>query len=651
MAGCSAQKPKPAPVVSRESRLILRQHELAIYQLTCPEFDALSRQDQLYAYHLSRAALAGRDLIYDQTAPRGLEIRSVLDRLTKVESLSPDFKGKLLRYATKFWAYNGNYDAETSRKFIPEFTYEDLLQAVSAARSTTPVLPSDQQLTELRPYIFDRNFLPVLVNKNPITGDQVTSSAVNLYEQGITRADVENAESRYLLNGRFARAGTVLVEEVYRAGAPDVSPGRMAPTLEGVIAELEIALTYARSGSRDALQALIEYFRTGEPEAFDRHCRAWVADKDSPVDYILGFIETYKDPLGQRGAYEGTVFIEDTAETKVMATLAENSPWFEQRMPWDDQLKKRDFTLPSARAFKVLFATGDGGPCCPVGINLPNDQTLRETVGTKNFLLTNVMQSGSEQRWRTLLDEFLSSPEERELALKHYSSRRSVMIGLHEVVGHGSGKATDESGKSHDGELREFGSTLEEARADLVAYWFIGDPHLIELGIIPEGDHRRAAYTGMMASALTELRDVPEGDQFEEDHARAGALIRNYVMEKGGGESFQLDGKRFYRLKDLDRAHQAVGELLAMLQKIKADGDYQAARDLIGKYGIKFEPELRDEVIRRAEKLDLPTKLAYAMPELVLNKNKMGGIKGVEITYPEDFVGQMLRFGAKDVTR
>ncbi len=616
------------------AELILRQDNLAIYQLYCPEFNSLPEGLQRYAYHLCRAAIAGRDIIFDQTIPKGLEIRGLLEALVLREDLEPGLKEKIVRYGVKFWAANGNYDTETSRKFVPEFSFDDLPADIQSEITTN----------DLRAYIFDGSFLPVLVNKNPPEGDAVTASAVNFYDRGITRAQAEANQPHFTLNGRYAMAGNQLVEEVYRAGTPDIAPGRMAATLEKVVIELEAALSFAPEGSRPALQSLIEYFRTGEAEAFDRHCRLWVEDNSSPVDYIIGFIEVYQDPLGMRGSFEGGVFLVDSAETAMMKALATNAAWFEARMPWEDRFKKQEFTLPSAKAVKLLLGVAGEGPTCPSGINLPNDQNLRETVGTKNFMLTNVMGSGSFDRAKLLFAEFIPTEEERQLALKGYDSRRAAMVALHEVVGHGSGKV--DSSIAGDG-LKEFASTLEEARADLVAWWFIGDPKLVELGMHGADVTRKSAYTSMFAFSLVELRDVPEGDQFEEDHARAGNLINSYIIAKGGAAIEMIDGKHYCRLVDEEKAYKAAGELLAEVQRIKATGDYLAAKRLVETYGIKFDTKMRDEVIARVKPIDVPDRLAFTMPEIEPVINKMGGIKGFEIKYPKDFVAQMVKFGGK----
>ena len=625
-----------APIVQPvKSEMILRQDNLAIYQLACPEFDALTPRLQRYAFHLCKAALAGRDIYFDQTAPRSLEIRQLLDSLVEKKSVNPEVRDKLRRYAVKFWAFNGNYDPETSRKFVPDFHKPDLDAAGVS-------LPEGLSL-----YIFDPNFLPVLVNKSPESGDPVSASAVNLYDRGITRSRVEAVSPRYPLNGRFASVGNQLVEEVYRAGAPDVAPGRMAGAMQAMIAELELALAVAPDDSRPALQALIEYFRTGEPEAFDRHCRLWVKDNSSPVDYILGFIEVYNDPLGMRGSFEGVVFIEDSPATTSLKALAANAAWFEERMPWAAEYKKKEFTPPSAKAVKMLIGVGGEGPTCPSGINLPNDSRLRESVGTKNFLLTNIMESGGDERARVLLNEFLPTPEERTKAIEGFNERRMALVALHEVVGHGSGRVSPELKDAPDSYLKEFASTLEEARADLVALWFVGDPKLGELGILPPTVTRESAYTAEMAYALIELRYVTEGDKFEEDHSRAGHLITSYIIAKGGAKLEEIDGKTYCRLVDVEKAHQAVGGLLAQIQKIKATGDYAAGKKLVEAYGIKFNPKLRDEVLTRVKPLDIPDRLAFAMPEIEPQLNKMGGVTGFKLTYPKDFVGQMIRFGGK----
>ncbi len=644
---CGEQSPPASPIPPRGVP-VERVGDLAIYQLFCDRFEGLPLETKRYLYHLCRACLAGRDVAYDQLAPRGLEVRRLLERLVMTaDGSNPDFDQKLLDYAKGFWAFSGNYDPETWRKFTPAFTPAELAARIAGLRSEGDGWPSDEGLKAIEPYIFDADFLPVLVNKAPPDGgDPVQASAVNFYDLGLTVADIEAYPSQFTLNNRFAQAGGQVVEEVYRVGAPDVTPGRMAACLEEVVTELETAITFAPDGSRPALVELVGYLRTGAPSAFVRHQELWVKDTSSPVDYIIGFIEVYHDPLARHGTFEGMVLIEDSDQTGLMRSLAEDASWFEARMPWDDAYKKRNFTLPTARTFEVLCGTGDAGPRCPVGINLPNLQRLRGTIGTKNFLLTNVMETGAEERARLLFGEFLPTRWERERALALYDERRRAMVALHEVTGHGSGKVSPKLRGDPGEHLREFASAIEEARADLVALWFIGDAHLVELGLVPPELTREGAYTAYLAWSLIALRDVPVGDQFEEDHTRAGQMITRFIIDRGGAELEELDGKHYLRLVDVEVAHAAVGELLAELQRIRATGDRKAARRLVETYGLSFDPALRDEVVARVGPLNLPKRRAFIMPELELVTNRMGGVRDVRILYPGDFKGQMLRFAA-----
>jgi len=613
---------------------------LWLYQLYSDHFDALPQPLKQYAYHIYRAGLAGRDITYDQLAPWGLEIRQLLDNMA-VQPADDDtiFQRQFDQYRKRFWAFNGNYDPETRVKFVPEFTADRLAQRLER-------LGLAGKFESLRPFIFNIAFLPVLVTKNTTSGnDPVSASAVNFYDRGLTRKEVEGFSSRYGLNSRLTKTGGQIVEEVYRAGAPDVAPGRMTAALENVISELETAREYAPDKSRTALTELIRYFRTGKETDFIHHQQLWVADNRSPVDYIFGFVEVYDDPLGKRGTFEAMVLVEDSAMSRAMTALAGDAAWFEARMPWADEFKKHEFTLPTARAFEVLGGFGDGGPQCPWGINLPNFQHLRETIGTKNFLLTNVMETGAEERGRKILAEFLPTREQLESATAFYMQRTVALVALHEVTGHGSGKVSAAVGGNPDAYLKEFASTLEEARADLTAYWFIGDSHLVSLEVIPAGLSREGAYRAMLAHSIANLRDVPTGDRLEEDHARGGWMNANWIVAHGGAVDTVINGKNYRLLTDLDKAHEAVGDLLAEIMRIKATGDFIAARKLVETYGIRFDPNLRDEVRARLEPLGLPERVAFIMPELELVQNKMGGVKDVKISYPRDFKGQMVRFG------
>ncbi|MFH0766412.1 MAG: peptidase M49, partial [Calditrichota bacterium] len=533
-----------------------------------------------------------------------------------------------------------------SRKFIPSFSPDNWRNAISRMDLKSLPVPLEQ-LPELNPYIFSPDYKPQLVNKSPAEdGDPLLNSAVNLYNPDITYLEADTFDYQFELNGRLAKSSGQLVEEVYRAGAPDVAPGRRCENIKGMISELESALAYAPNESRPALTELIHYLQTGDHAAFYRYCELWTKDNSSPVDYILGFIEVYHDPLGRRGSYEGLIMIEDQEASAAMQALARNAAWFEARMPWAEEYKKQEFTLPSARAFQLLLGVGDGGPQCPAGINLPNDQRLRETVGTKNFLLTNVMDSGAEERTRILFEEFLPTPEQRTQALTCLREQSRAMVAMHEVIGHGSGRKDPRLEGDPALLLKEYGSTLEEARATLVALWFVGDPHLVELGVIPAEVPREGVYRGLLAGDLIGLRDYPEGSYIENDHARAGHLMVNYILAQGGAELTVINNKRYLLLTNIESAHQAVGDLLAKIQRIKATGDYPAAKDLVETYGVRFDSGLRDEVIARIKPLDLPDRKAFIMPELELVRNKMGGVTDVKIVYPRDMIKQMTNFGA-----
>lgn len=614
--------------------------DVAIYQLTAESFNALPLQMKRYAWHLYRAGIAGRDVTYDQLAPRGLEIRRLLESLMSRDGgRDGDFPRQLREYAVRFWLGSGNYDPWSRRKFVPGFGYEAFVERAMGLSGV-----DGEYLEGLKPYLFESDFEPQLVVKAG-TGDVLVASAVNLYAPEVARQAAEEFPGVHSLNSRLGYADGKVVEEVYRAGGDGVPPGRMAQALGKVTAELEAALAYAPESSREGLREFIRYLRTGEPDAFRRHSELWVQDREPPVDYVAGFVEVYDDPLGRRGTFEVMVMVEDRAAGQAVRALGQDAAWFEQRMPWDEKYRKHHFELPAARAVELVGGFGDGGPLSPCGVNLPNFQDLRQTIGTKNFIVTNVLAAGSvaeAQRW---YQEFLPTTAEREAALRDWSARRLALVALHEVTGHGSGWVPSAPEVDPDARLGQYASTLEECRADLAAYWFIGEPHLVELGLVPRPLDWEGAFTAMLAGALMTLRDYPEGDRILDDHDRATWLAASYLLERGAARMESIAGKRYLRLVDAGVAREVVGELLAEIMRIKGTGDYPAARELVETYGVGFEPALRDEVVQRAGAVGFPRRKAFIMPELELVRNRMGGVKDVRVVYPRDFVGQMLKWG------
>jgi dipeptidyl-peptidase-3 len=458
--------------------------------------------------------------------------------------------------------------------------------------------------------------------------------------------DVARFDERYPLNSRLARGGAGLVEEVYRVG------GRYDAEIRAIVGHLEAAVPFATQSMRTALQALIRFYRTGETADRIAYDIAWVQDKDSPVDTINGFVEVYMDARGTKGAWEALVYYVNPHKTQGIRKLAEAAQWFEDRMPWDPRFRKQGVRGVSANAIDVVVEAGDSAPVTPVGINLPNDQNIREEYGSKSVSLSNVNEAYDKSTSHEFRREFAWSDEEADRASRWSAVASELTTNMHEVIGHGSGRILEHLQGNPQGALKEQYSALEESRADLVALYFVPDPKVVELGLVDAADHEeivRAEYEGYARNALVQLRRVREGTQIEEDHMRNRQMIVRWLMDHSTAiVEKRRDGKTYYVVTDIRAFQAAAGRLLAEVQRIKAEGDYAAARELFEKYGVHFDPALRDEVVARVERLDMPSYTAFVQPKLTAVRNDSGEIVDVAISYPMDFTRQMLEYSGRD---
>jgi dipeptidyl-peptidase-3 len=625
-----------------------------IVRLYADGFDELSLNEKLLAYYLSQAAIAGRDINYDQSHRFDLEIRNLMEEvILHSEGLSPELLKKITDYTKLVWANNSHYNASTGVKIIPEFSFDELIQAATNALATGAdfgIKGEDElkeKLTNLEKHIFDSQFEPLLTNKAPAEDkDIITGSANNLYHD-VSLAEVEQLEEKNPLNSRVAKVNDKIVEQVYRAGTNDIPAGLYAKELEEIAVNLEKALPYAAEHQKETLEQLITYFRTGDPQDFRKYNISWVTD-DPPVDTINGFIEVYLDARGAKGEYEGLVYFIDRKTTKMMKDLAKEAQYFEDRMPWEEKYKKTHVQVPVSNSISVVMGIGGTGPIPPIGINLPNPQDIREQYGSKNVLLTNVIRNSAEATGSRAVDEFALTEEEADLSKKYGGLAGELVTALHEIIGHGSGKVEPTLTEDPSIYIKEYYSTLEEARADLAALYHIWDDKLIELGIIPNLDVAKAAYYAYARNNIVQLRRIKEGDKIEQDHMRGRHMGVSYLREVTKAiEVVEKDGKIYMKVVDMEKMREGVGELLSKIMKIKATGDYQAAKDLIDTYGIKINTEWRDQVIKRCEALNYPDYSAFVMPRLTLVKNDSGEIIDVAVHYDEDFQTQMLRFSGK----
>ena len=534
-----------------------------------------------------------------------------------------------------------------------EVTPEAFRAAAHAAASAGAGFPTrdgeslDALLDRLEPLFFDAAVDPILTNKTPAPGDDMLLSSANNLYAGVSMADLEGFDEQYPLNSRLVKRDGDLVEEVYRIDGG----GKYAKELTEVVRHLEAAIPFATEPMAAAIEALIIWYRTGEPLDRRAYDIAWVADQASPVDTINGFTEVYMDARGAKGAWEALVYYVNREKTEAIQTLAEHAQWFEDRMPWDPRYRKAGVVGITANAIDVVIEIGDAGPVTPIGINLPNDQTVREQYGSKSISLSNVIEAYDLSAPAAYRSEFTWDEAETARAERWGSLAGDMTTNMHEVIGHASGQLAERLGGNAQPFLREQYSALEEARADLIALYFIADPKLVEIGIF-EAEHQAdivlTQYEAYARNAILQLRRVREGDQLEQDHMRNRQMVVHWLIENTEAiEVRRRDGRTYNVVTDAGAFRAGVATLLAEVQRIKSEGDYDAARSLFETYGIRFEPALRDEVLERVARVDLPSYTGFVMPKLEAVTAADGSITNVVISYPQDFTQQMLEYSGK----
>ncbi len=504
----------------------------------------------------------------------------------------------------------------------------------------------DALLARLQPLFFDPTVDAIVTSKTPGEGrDILAASANNLYV-GVSMADLEGFEEKHPLNSRLVKdaRGTV-TEEVYRVG------GRYDREIRAIIGHLQAAIPHATDRMSAALRALINFYTSGDSADREAYDIAWVHDKDSPVDTINGFVEVYMDPRGMKGSWEALVFYVNREKTAGIRKLAADAQWFEDRMPWSPAFRKQGVRGITANAIDVVVEGGESAPITPVGINLPNDQEIREKYGSKSVSLANVNEAYDKSTSAEFRREFAWSPEEAARAEKWSSLAGELTTDLHEVIGHGSGKIAEHLKGSPQSMLKEQYSALEESRADLVALYFLPSPRMVELGLLSAADQAevvQAEYEGYARNALVQLRRVREGTQIEEDHMRNRQMIVRWLLANSNAiEVRRRDGKTYYVMIDAAAFQQSVGVLLGEVQRIKSEGDYQAARTLFDTYGIHFDAALRDEVVARVDHLNMPSYTGFVQPKLEPVTGPDGAIVDVRISYPMDLKAQMLEYSGR----
>ena len=644
---------EPAAAADADFRVeVERFADVRILRYRVPGFEALDVRTKKLLYYLYEAALCGREITYDQKYRYNLALKRTLEQIVRHypgNRDTADFRALTL-YLKRVWFANGIHHHYGHDKLVPDFSaaaFADYVRGTPAEFPRREGQSLDELIDELTRVMFDPAFDAKLVSKRT-DGDVLASSAVNFYS-GLTQREVEafyaKAEGGKRvsrgINSRLVKVDGTVVEQVQKVG------GRYTEAIERIVAWLARAAGCAENeAQRAALEKLIRFYRTGSLEDWDDYNIAWLRDTESHVDVVNGFIEVYNDPLGMRGTFESVVSFRDTQATRRIGTIALAAQWFEDHMPFFGRHKKHSVTGISGKAITVVIESGDAAPATPIGINLPNSDWIRREHGSKSVTLANIVAAYNVVRGG-VDREFSYGPAEIERNERFGELAATLHVDLHEVIGHGSGQIERGVGPLHE-TLKNYGSTLEEARADLVALYFAVDPKLVELGLMPNVEVGCAAYDQFIRNALLQqLNRVELGKDLEEDHMRNRQLIAAWAYEHGLKDNVVerrvRDGKTFFVVNDYTKLRALFGRLLRELQRIKSTGDYEAIRELVERYAVKVDPALHAEVRARYAALDVPAFTGFMGPRLVPVQSG-DEIVDVALEYPEDFTAQMLEY-------
>ncbi len=656
-----AQTEEPAAATDEFVYEADRFADIRILRYQIPGFDELTLQQKQLLFFLSQAGMSGRDMMWDQNFKHNLRIRRTIEEIMRHypgDRATPEFNA-FLTYAKRMWFANGIHHHYSSNKFQPEFSAEYFRQLAEES-SPSASWPLDegqsfeQLLAMLEPIMFDPAVAPKKVN-TAADVDKIAASSVNFYE-GVMEAEVvafydelsdpnDPTPVSYGLNSKLVKENGELVEKVWKVG------GMYSQAIEQVVYWLEQAITVAENDKqRTALELLVKYYRSGDLADFDAYNVAWVADTESAIDVTNGFIEVYNDPLGFRGSYESVVSVRDIEATKRIGAIAEYAQWFEDNSPIMPEHKKADVTGITGKAIVVVSETGDASPATPIGINLPNSAWIRAQHGSKSVSLTNISAAYNSSESGALA-EFAWSEEEIARARAHAELSGYLHTDMHEVIGHASGRI-NEGVAEESSTLKQYASTMEEGRADLVALYYMMDPMLMEIGVMPSMEVGMAEYDNYIRNGLmTQLYRIEPGQQIEEAHMRNRQEIAQWALERGREQNVierkQRDGKTYFVINDYEALRQIFGELLREHQRIKSEGDFAAAQNLVENYGTKVDPELHAEVLQRYASLNVAPYSGFINPRLVpVVENTANGINilDVKVEYPDDFVEQMLEY-------
>lgn len=631
--------------------------DLQILRYRVPGFEDLSLKQKELVYYLTEAALQGRDILFDQNGKYNLTIRRMLEAVYtgyKGDKNTPDFKAMEV-YLKRVWFSNGIHHHYGSEKFVPGFTPEFFRQAVQSVDAATLPLAEGQTVEQLCeevfPVIFDPTVMPKRVNQ-AAGEDLVLTSACNYYD-GVTQQEAEDFYNAlknpqdetpvsYGLNSRLVKEDGKIQEKVWKVG------GLYGQALEKIVYWLKKAEGVAETPEQKAVIAkLMEFYETGDLKTFDEYAILWVKDLNSRIDFVNGFTESYGDPLGMKASWESLVNFKDLEATQRTELISGNAQWFEDHSPVDGQFKKEKVKGVSAKVITAAILAGDLYPATAIGINLPNANWIRSHHGSKSVTIGNITDAYNKAaHGNGFNEEFVYSDAELQLIDKYADVTDELHTDLHECLGHGSGKLLP--GVDPDA-LKAYGSTIEEARADLFGLYYVADPKLVELGLTPSADAYKAQYyTYLMNGLMTQLVRIEPGNNVEEAHMRNRQLIAHWVYEKGAAEKVvelvKKDGKTYVVINDYEKVRDLFGRLLAEIQRIKSTGDYAGAHDLVEAYAVKVDPALHAEVLERYKKLNLAPYKGFVNPKYEVVTDADGTITDVTVTYDEGYAEQMLRY-------
>ncbi len=631
--------------------------DLRILRYEIPSFDELTLQQKTLLYYLSEAALCGRDIIWDQNYKYNLMVRKTLEAAIsdyKGDVNLPEYK-KLVEYTKRVWFSRGIHHHYSSAKFFPECSEKFLSQLIMSTNPSKLPMKSGETHENFNrlilPIIFDAKIAPKKVCLDA-DKDLVLSSAVNFYE-GVNQQEATDFYDKLTdktsktpvmigLNSKLIKENGVIVEKVWRVG------GMYTMAIEKIVFWLEKAITVSENAAQKlALEKLVKFYQTGSLKDFDDYNIAWVKDTESAVDVVNGFIEVYEDPLGRKGSFESVVSIKDFEASKRIATIGANAQWFEDNSTLLPQHKKKNVKGISAKVINAVMESGDSSPSTPIGINLPNNEWIRETHGSKSVNLGNIVEAYEHAAGGSVVNEFYYNAAIKKNVLDFAGLADKLHTDMHEVIGHASGQIEPGVGQPHE-TLKNYASSLEEGRADLVALYYLMDKKLVDLGVMPSLEYGKASYDEYITKGLMiQLSRLKLGDNIEEAHMRNRQMVAKWAYEKGKADNVIekkiVSGNTFFVINDYLKLRVLFGDLLKEIQRIKSQGDYQAGKDLIENYGVKVDLALHREVLDRFKKLEMAPYQGFIQPKLIPVYG-VGVITDVKVEYPKSFTNQMMEY-------